>query len=254
VSLFQATWLLQIKAQSQAAVDIDNFLGMSSEAGVSWDELDRPEPPVIGEFVSVYFPHPEWSELSENYCTDFRPEISDGDIWEFEVKTNIRDVVNLTFEGINDIPNGYDVWLLDPVLLTSQDLRQNEHYSVAASVQHPKRLQLLIGHPDFVNEKLATSTNIPQTFELFQNFPNPLNPTTTIRFGLPKEAKVTLKIYNILGEEVVTLLNDELKPAGFHASVWDGRNQNGRRASSGLYFYQLKTRDLILTRKMALVK
>ena len=152
------------------------------------------------------------------------------------------------------MPHEYGVWLLDPILQTSQDLRRNEHYSVAASVEHPKRLQLLIGHPNFVADKISLTQNIPQTFELSQNFPNPFNPTTTIRYGLPKEAKVTFKIYNILGEEVVTLVNDELKTAGFHAAVWDGRNSNGRKASSGPYFYQLKTRDLILTRKMALVK
>jgi len=250
----QTSWSLQIKGQSQAAVDEDNFLGSSSVASNDWDKLDRPEPPVIGEFISLYFPHPEWGELSKNYCTDFRPKISDGEIWEFEVKTNIRDVVNLTFEGINDVPNEYEVWLLDPILQTSQDLRRNESYSVAASVEHPKRLQLLIGNPDFVNEKLAASTNIPRTFELYQNFPNPFNPTTTIRYGLPREERVTLRIYNILGEEVVTLVNDEVKRPGFHATLWDGRNDVGRRASSGVYFVQMRASNFVQTRKMILIQ
>ena len=247
-------WSLRIIAQNQAAIDEDNFLGLSSEASQSWDEFDRPEPPVIGEFVSVYFPHSEWGELSENYCTDFRPEISESEIWEFEVMTNIRDVVHLSFEGFDAVPNEYDVWLLDPILQTSQDLRRDDRYSVAASVEHPKHLQLLIGRTDFVHEKLATSTNIPQNFELSQNYPNPFNPTTTIRYGLPKEEKVTLRIYNILGEEVVTLVNEELKAAGFHAAVWDGRNSSGQYVASGVFIYQLKAAGRILTSKMALVR
>jgi len=115
-------------------------------------------------------------------------------------------------------------------------------------------LQLLIGQPDFVNEKLQTSANIPQTFELAQNFPNPFNPTTTIRFGLPQEAKIILRVYNILGKEVVTLVNDESKSAGFHAVVWDGRNATGTRVGSGLYFYQLLTDETSLIRKMVMVK
>ena len=250
----QMNWSLQIVAQSQAAVDRDNFLGLSSRASKSWDELDRPEPPVIGEFVSVYFPHPEWSELSENYCTDFRPEIAEGEIWEFEVMTNIRDVVNLSFEGVKTVPNDYQVWLVDPLLQTSQNLRRKDRYSVAASVEHPKRLQLLIGRTDFVEENLLVTENIPESFELSQNFPNPFNPTTTIRYGLPQEERVTLKVYNILGEEVVTLVNDELKTAGFHVAVWDGRNSNGQRVGSGVYLYQVRFENGVETKKMALVR
>jgi len=89
--------------------------------GTSLTDLN---PPLWANFVSVYFPHPQWGELSKNYCTDFRPEISDGEIWGFEVKTNIRDAVNLTFEGIKAVPSEYKVWLLDPMLQTSQNLNQ----------------------------------------------------------------------------------------------------------------------------------
>ena len=142
----------------------------------------------------------------------------------------------------------------DPVLQTSQNLRQNERYSVAASVEHPKRLQLLIGRPDFVEENLLVTANIPQNFELSQNFPNPFNPTTTIRHGLPKEERVTLRVYNILGEEIVTLVNDKLKTAGFHAVVWDGRTRTGLRVGSGLYFYQLKAGGFVETKKMTLLR
>ena len=126
--------------------------------------------------------------------------------------------------------------------------------SVAASIGHPKRLQLLIGRPDFVEKNLSLTQNIPQSFELSQNFPNPFNPTTTIRFGLPKEAKVTLKIYNILGEEVATLVHDEPKPAGFHVVVWDGRNRSGQPVASGVFVYRLNAGERVLNMKMLLIR
>ena len=209
---------------------------------------------VPGDYVSVYFPHPEWNQLSKNYCTDFRPEIVGGEIWEFEVKTNIRDAVNLSFEGMKTVPNEYQVWLLYPILQISQNLREESKYSVAALPEHQKKLEVLIGRPDFVNEKLATSTNVPQNFELSQNFPNPFNPTTTIRLGLSSAEFMTLKIFNILGEEVVTLLDDELLSAGYHAVVWNGRDSNGRRVGSGVYLYQVIFDVRVETKKMALVR
>jgi hypothetical protein len=79
---------------------------------------------------------------------------------------------------------------------------------------------------------------IPTEFELAQNYPNPFNPSTTIQFGLPVAADVTLKIYNVLGQEVVTLFDGQ-RGAGTFQSVWNGRNSAGNQIASGMYFYNL---------------
>ncbi|MGH7457383.1 MAG: T9SS type A sorting domain-containing protein, partial [bacterium] len=91
-------------------------------------------------------------------------------------------------------------------------------------------------------------------FVLPQNFPNPFNPATTIRYGLPKAERVTLKIYNLLGEEVVTLMNDELQAAGYHVAIWDGRNKLGEVVGSGVYIYRFRAGSFTSIQKMALVK
>jgi hypothetical protein len=255
-------WSIRILAQCQEARDEDNRVAIASGASTSWDELDQPEPPVIGEYVSVYFPHPEWDKLAKNYCTDFRPmtsdnglQTSDGEIWEFEVKTNIRDKVNLTFEGINEVPKELEVWLVDDALKITQNLREQKQYSVAgASADHPKQLKLVVGKHGFVDEKLAEARAIPTTYELSQNFPNPFNPATTIRYGLPSAERVTLKIYNLLGEEVATLVDNEQKAAGYHTAVWDGQNNEGKIVASGVYIYRIRAGSFILTKKLALVK
>ncbi|HEX9829491.1 MAG TPA: T9SS type A sorting domain-containing protein [Bacteroidota bacterium] len=93
----------------------------------------------------------------------------------------------------------------------------------------------------------------PETFELFQNFPNPFNPSTTITYQLPTASRVTLKIFNLLGQEVATLVSAE-QSAGHHQSVWDAT-----RESSGLYVYQIEAKEMegrgsVVRKTMVLLK
>ena len=95
---------------------------------------------------------------------------------------------------------------------------------------------------------VAAWEDIPREYELRQNYPNPFNPSTTIRFELPRGSMVTLKVYNILGQEVVTLL-DEDKPAGIFDVQFSAANM-----SSGIYVYRLQAKDFVSTRRMLLLK
>ena len=94
----------------------------------------------------------------------------------------------------------------------------------------------------------------PRTFRLYPNAPNPFNPATTIRFDLPKSAQVTLVVYNMLGQEVNRLLDNETMEAGFHQVTWHGRNQAGRATASGVYLFRIKTDGFVKARKMLLLK
>jgi len=85
------------------------------------------------------------------------------------------------------------------------------------------------------------------------NYPNPFNPETQIAFTLSADTWVTLRVYNILGEHVVTLVDRDL-PAGAQRFTWDGRTQNGDRASSGVYFYRLSVDQQVHTGKMMMLK
>jgi hypothetical protein len=108
-------------------------------------------------------------------------------------------------------------------------------------------------HGAMLGTILGKSAELPTSFDLGQNFPNPFNPTTTISFSLPEAGDVLLKIYNIRGQLVRTLI-DKRTPAGYHEVTWDGRNQSDRAAASGVYFYRLETQDFSKTRKMMLIK
>ena len=92
-----------------------------------------------------------------------------------------------------------------------------------------------------------------QHFVLHQNHPNPFNPVTNIEFSIQKESYVTLKVLNLLGREVQTLVND-ITPSGFYSVQWDGRTGSGSLAPSGIYIYQLHSIEGSLSRKMVLMK
>jgi len=94
---------------------------------------------------------------------------------------------------------------------------------------------------------------LPQEYTLSQNYPNPFNPTTTISFTLPKQNTVSLKIYDILGREVRTLLNSE-QTAGVHKVTWDGKNNFGTKVASGTYLYRIVAGDFVQSKKMILLK
>jgi hypothetical protein len=86
------------------------------------------------------------------------------------------------------------------------------------------------------------------SYHLHQNYPNPFNPSTTIEFYLPKTSDVVLKVFNILGEEITTLVSERLS-AGSYSYGWDASN-----LASGVYLYQLQAGDYVETRKMVLMK
>ncbi len=104
--------------------------------------------------------------------------------------------------------------------------------------------------------KVNVAKALPKVFSLSQNSPNPFNPSTTISYEIPESsgaAKVVVAVYNIRGQKVITLV-DELKEAGQYSVNWNGRNENGRRVSSGVYFYRMSAGDFTAVRKMVIVK
>ena len=95
---------------------------------------------------------------------------------------------------------------------------------------------------------------LPRVSALHQNVPNPFNPTTTIRFDLAREGHVELRIYDVAGHVVKTLVNGTLAPGRNIAIPWSGLDEAGARVPSGVYFYQLVTDDFTATKKMVLMK
>ena len=103
------------------------------------------------------------------------------------------------------------------------------------------------------------SNEIPQAFTLFQNYPNPFNPSTRIEYSLPSQSFVAIKIYNILGQEIATLVDEE-QTSGNHSIEWNGKSTGGFPVSSGVYFYRIEAHqpggqfEFANVKKMVLLK
>ncbi|MDP3024373.1 MAG: T9SS type A sorting domain-containing protein [candidate division Zixibacteria bacterium] len=95
--------------------------------------------------------------------------------------------------------------------------------------------------------------DVPKTFALLPNYPNPFNPETFIEYTLPADCQVTLAVYNILGQKVRTLIN-EYQLAGLKSVRWDGKDDSGNQVSAGVYFYSIKADNFTQTKKMILLK
>ncbi|MBI5475373.1 MAG: T9SS type A sorting domain-containing protein, partial [Ignavibacteriales bacterium] len=111
------------------------------------------------------------------------------------------------------------------------------------------------GNGESWTKQITISINAPEKIELHQNYPNPFNPSTTLSFVISQLSFVSLKVYNVLGQEVITLVDGE-KLAGYHEVVWSGEN-----ASSGVYFYKLEvtgisdpSNSFVQIKKMLLAK
>jgi hypothetical protein len=110
-------------------------------------------------------------------------------------------------------------------------------------------VNIFIGSTSSIHQNTA----IPKELALHANYPNPFNPTTTLSFDLPRSTSVTLEVYNLLGQRIKTIVSGYLN-AGSYRFIWDGTADTGHSISAGIYFYQLKTDEATLIKKMILTK
>ena len=94
---------------------------------------------------------------------------------------------------------------------------------------------------------------VPNEVIISQNYPNPFNPETTLQYSIPTDGLVSIKVYDILGNKIKTLI-EQWKSAGAHTEMWNGQNDNSQAVSSGVYFYQIKVGDKQVTKKMIFAK
>ncbi|UCC81116.1 MAG: T9SS type A sorting domain-containing protein [Candidatus Zixiibacteriota bacterium] len=157
------------------------------------------------------------------------------------VKLNTTPVANANYTD-NTIPDNHIYWYAVTAAYTGS-------YGDAESMESDKAY----GSTDFVTGAGDKSPAIPELFFLSQNYPNPFNPYTTLSYGLPKDSHVRINIFNILGQQVVTLV-DERQTAGYRSVIWNGKDGSDGNVSSGIYFYTIEAGDYRASKKMLLIK
>ncbi|UCE17144.1 MAG: T9SS type A sorting domain-containing protein [Gemmatimonadota bacterium] len=132
------------------------------------------------------------------------------------------------------------------IALSDQEMEILESLKPYVSPSGYKKFMTLVEH----------NVEIPSEYRLSQNYPNPFNPRTDIRYEIPggrSSIHTVLKVYNVLGQEVRTLVN-EIKEPGYYQVTWDGRDDSGFEVSSGVYFYQIRTENFLDTKRMVFQK
>ena len=109
------------------------------------------------------------------------------------------------------------------------------------------------GNTVLLSKNPTPGPTVPENYSLSQNFPNPFNPSTTLKYSLKTAGHVRLDIYNVLGQNVRTLV-DEYQDANNYTTIWDGCDNNGNVAASGIYMYRIKSGDFTEIKKMVLMK
>ena len=263
-----AEWWLRLAVESAGAKDNHNFVGVAATALHEWDRLDHSEPPPIGDYVALYFDHPDWPHFPGTYTSDFRAASQTGWVWDFTIETNIRNQnVELNVDNLNQLSADYEIFLFDRTAKAAHNLRHRPNYVfLSASSEKSLRLfRLIVGSKAFLNENQRDIPLLPCAFHLSQNYPNPLfmsrpSPNnlsctqTTIRFDLPAATRVSITVYDLMGREVHPLIANQMHPGGSYFIHWDGRDQQGNFLASGIYFYALKAGAFQAVRKLVIAR
>ena len=169
-----------------------------------------------------------------------------GAIVDWKLKNGSRiDTLSVAIANGEQVSNGE---VMEVVFAKRTDQPQDSVSILSAQVDESSR-ELAFNKNEILVDKESVQNEVPNQFELNQNFPNPFNPSTVISYSLPKSATVTLRVFNIVGKQVATLVSGERQAAGSHQVTFDGSN-----LSSGMYLYRLETGDFVKTKKMMLVK
>lgn len=234
-------WAVSLRLEVGGLADDYNLIGVRPDALVGEDYNDHFEPPSAPEGPRLAFKI-DGANLKR---TDYRPPFEDGAVWDIGLERAAGGTI--TFNGLDNIPDGMRAWLKlgrTMAALTEQDNNVTVPENVTAA-------QLIIGTEKYLSDNKNAA--LPERFALEQNVPNPFNPITNIGFTLPNPGHVKLEVFNILGQSI-TVLTDEELPAGYHTAVWEGTDNAGYSVASGIYFYRIEYGQYDQTRKMLLLK
>jgi Leucine-rich repeat (LRR) protein len=239
-------WQMKLTLMTPGFVENSTSIGVSSEAQTAQDQFDFRKPRALETMPGITFIRPEWDPKYPHFARDIRPLIEKIEKWEFEVSANRFEFCELRVHNVMQIPETQQVFLIDLMHAAYRDLREDTVYAFTPVIDCSP-FAIVVGEETAVQKELTKI--IPHDFSLENNFPNPFNPVTTIPVSVPQDAFVTIKVYNILGQEIETLYRGTLT-TGRHYLTW-----NGSRYASGIYYCRLRSQSgKTATSKMVFAK
>jgi hypothetical protein len=248
----QATvpWRLRLRATSAAGGDANNVAAVHPEATDGWDAQDWPEPPPIGGGLRLAFDAPEGAPANVVLSADLRRPSARGLTWPLTLAADAAGPVRLTVDGLAQVPAAFDVWLLDLSTRDSWNLRTTPTARIDVLSDGAERsLRLVAGTDAYVQRTLRDLNVLPLQYALRPPNPHPSTGPVAFQVGLPAAERVSIEVYNILGQRLAVLKDDEPMTPGFHTVVWEAP-----RLASGVYFVRMTAGTFRKTQKLVRVQ
>ena len=244
-------WYLNIKLESKNQINHSAVLGRRKHASNGQGIFDTPIYPDIEKNISIAMDLD--GSTGFNYIRDIRGLDDFNGIWNVRLN-DLGDEFMISSDQIGLLPEEIHFGVVNinerkvTLNFLNQEVRVSNNFNSAYDIK------IIAGDKEYV-ESMSQDilSNIPEEFALGQNYPNPFNPVTNMDYTLPQRSRVTISIYNVLGQEIKNLVNGE-QDYGFHSISWDGTDMNGREVSSGVYFTQMRSTSFSQTKKMLLLK
>jgi len=246
-----ARWAVDLSARVGQARDPMNTFGTAPNATDGVEAADGREPPPIGDYVSLSFRAPSGER---GLWRDMRSTGGGLRTWTAEVRTNVSGLVTISASDVSSVPDDQSVWLVDPVLDQTQNLRETPTYQFSASEATDARsLRILVGPPAAVQRRLGRDADRPERVELLPSVPHPVRSHATFRYRVPERTRATLELYDLLGRRVAMLVDDKSVSPGTHTYAWT-RQGTGAPLSSGPYLLRLQAGDVTRTRRLVIMQ
>ena len=246
-------WTISLSAETDRYIDKTGKIGRDKKASNEKDDMDTPRLPSVSEGLSVAVSIDNGSTY--NYASDIRSTDEQNGVWNVSIfsSKNLEAVKIMAFDE-GSFPSDIIVSVLD---IQTRKIYRNALSSpiiINDRLNLGYELKFVIGDEFYVESMLLEIlSQIPSEFVLGKNYPNPFNPITKLDYLLPRRSDVSIRIYNMLGQEIITLLDQE-QSYGKYSILWNGLDWSGKQVASGVYFTELKAGNVRRVTKMLLMK
>ena len=240
---------MSARVEGASGADSRNSIGFFEKASNETDLYDVPEPPPPTETLQLSI-----VDSGVSFMRNYKAANSEGQLWEVEVKSPLpKKGIKVSIATNGQKPKEFELYLLDldqERALGLTDSTFDLYINGKGDVRH---LRVIVGTKEFAEKNSSGIPLVPLEYTLDQNFPNPFNPTTTIRYQLNKTGRTVLEIFNILGQRVRTLVDEDQK-TGAYTVIWKGENNAGVQVASGVFLYRIRSGDFTSIKKMILLR
>jgi hypothetical protein len=247
-------WLISLSVHAGEFADHINTFGALETADDAIEWHDNPEIRSPGDGVSLFFKMEEDVPDLE-ITSDIRSFDQKLKVWDTFIRSTTDHDVDLSWSMVQEPSSDMVIRLVDLNTRKVIDIRNEQQFSLGViDHRYDRRMKIIAGEESEVAARISDVLSmIPDELSITGNYPNPFNPSTTIRYGLPEPRSIRLTIVNIKGQEIAELVNT-WQDMGRYEVIWDGKSSDGSSLASGIYFALINDGKNYNSHKVMLLK